>query len=203
MTHADTAFADDKHRWTGLRQDSALALSELMRVHYPALYQYGTTFCRQPDVVRDVIQDLFFDLWQHRARLPDVTYVRTYLLTALRNRLINTLQRNARLSLRGDWTDADRSLFAGEFTVEMQLIADEQEQEQTRRLQQELSRLSKRQREVIYLRFYQELDNEAIANLMHLNRQSVANLISEAIQRLRLGWGVILSLLLTCPFFTP
>ena len=201
MAHVDTAFADDKHRWTSLRQNSEQALDALMRVHYPALYQYGCTFCRQPDLVRDVIQDLFFDLWQHRDRLPDVTYVRTYLLTALRNRLINSLQRNARLSLRGDWAETDRSLFAGEFTVEMQLIADEQEQEQTRRLQQELSRLSKRQREVIYLRFYQELDNESIASLMQLNRQSVANLISGAIQRLRVGWGAVVSLVLACPFW--
>ena len=196
-------FLDDKHRWSQLREGNAVALSELMRMHYPALYHYGCTFCRQPDAVKDVIQDVFFDLWQGREHLPGVTYVRTYLLTALRNRLINTLQRSARLSLRGDWTDADQSRFAGEFTVETQLIIDEREQEQTRRLQQELGRLSKRQREVIYLRFYQGLDNEAIATLMQVNRQSVANLISGAIQRLRDGWGVILSLLLACRFFTP
>ena len=58
---------------------------------------------------------------------------------------------------------------------------------QTRRT---LDKLSKRQQEVIYLKFYQHLDHAQIAELMNISRQSVYNLLHESILKLRSLWQV-------------
>lgn len=183
--------ADDQTCWTQFRQGNDVALGQLMTRHVAALYHYGCTFCGKPDLVDDTIQDVFFDLWQQRHRLPDVVYVKTYLLTTLRNRLTDTLRRPNRLLLRDEWSDAD--LFTGEFLLESQVI--EEEQAQTRQIQQLLAQLTKRQREALYLRFYQGLDNEAIADLMQVSKPAVANLISTALVRMRQQWGTLFMLL--------
>lgn len=177
--------------WNQFRQGDDVALGQLMNRYYAALYQYGCSFSNRPDLVDDVIQDLFYSFWNRRTELPDVIYLKTYLLSALRNRLIDILRKPNRMVRQTDidWNETD--LFAGGFVIEQQLIDDERQQEQTKQLQQLVGRLSKRQREVIYLRFYQDLDNEAIAKLMQVNRQSVANLISSAVLRIRQNWRTI------------
>jgi RNA polymerase sigma factor (sigma-70 family) len=48
-----------------------------------------------------------------------------------------------------------------------------------------LANLSRRQQEVIYLRFYMDADTDEIAEIMSLNRQSVYNLLHDALRRLR------------------
>ena len=60
--------------------------------------------------------------------------------------------------------------------------------DKARKLKKTLSLLSKRQKEIIYLKFYQHLDHGQIAELMNLNSQSVYNLLHEAIQKLRNLW---------------
>ena len=48
-----------------------------------------------------------------------------------------------------------------------------------------LDELSPRQREIIYLRFYQNLSYEEIADIMDLNYQTSRNLLYKAIRSLR------------------
>ena len=52
-------------------------------------------------------------------------------------------------------------------------------------LNQQITLLTKRQQEIIYLRFFENLDNESIAQVMSISKQSVANLLYRAIQELK------------------
>ena len=62
-----------------------------------------------------------------------------------------------------------------------------------------------RQREILYLRFNQNLNNEAIADIMGVNKQSVANLFYRTLVELKEKWvGSLTSLiftLFTCQIF--
>lgn len=78
--------------------------------------------------------------------------------------------------------------FFGEFSVETRIIQQEFEEQQLKKLRQTLDKLSKREREVIYLKFYQEMDYEQIAALMSINYQSVRNLVHTAIRELKKSW---------------
>ncbi|RZK52474.1 MAG: sigma-70 family RNA polymerase sigma factor [Hymenobacter sp.] len=75
------------------------------------------------------------------------------------------------------------------------LIAQQTDAEQGQRLLAALNQLSKRQREALYLRFFDDFSYERIAEVMALNIQSVRNLIFRALQVLR---QVLASLLLLC-----
>ena len=78
--------------------------------------------------------------------------------------------------------------FVGEFSIEAQIIQRETDEHQLKKLSQVLNKLTKREREVIYLKFYQEMDYEQIAALMSINYQSVRNLIHTAISQLKKAW---------------
>ncbi len=78
--------------------------------------------------------------------------------------------------------------FVGEFSIESKMIEVETTELQHQKLQQILSGLSKRQREVVYLKFYQEMDYQQIATMMSINYQSVRNLVHSAIKDLQTAW---------------
>jgi RNA polymerase sigma factor (sigma-70 family) len=78
--------------------------------------------------------------------------------------------------------------FLQEFSVEKLIIDKQMSEEQATILRKTMAQLSKRQHELIYLKFYQHLDHAQIAGLMNLNRQSVYNLLHETIQKLRSLW---------------
>ena len=52
-------------------------------------------------------------------------------------------------------------------------------------MRQALAGLSKRQQEVIYLRYYVDADIEEIAEIMSVNRQSVYNLLHDSLKKLK------------------
>jgi RNA polymerase sigma factor (sigma-70 family) len=83
----------------------------------------------------------------------------------------------------------------GDLPIETAIIEDEASQYYVRKLQQLIPKLSKRQQEIIYLRFYENLDNEAIAEVMSLSRQAVANLLWRALKELKDYWFVGLNFL--------
>ncbi|MBC8152997.1 MAG: sigma-70 family RNA polymerase sigma factor, partial [Bacteroidetes bacterium] len=45
----------------------------------------------------------------------------------------------------------------------------------------------------IHLKFYAELSNDEIADILHVNKQSVANLLHRGLSRLRDDWPALLS----------
>jgi len=84
--------------------------------------------------------------------------------------------------------------FFQEFDIEQIIIEKQLSEEKVQKLKLALSTLSKRQHEVIYLKFYQHLDHGQIAEQMDISRQSVYNLLHESLQKLRSVWATPSSL---------
>jgi RNA polymerase sigma-70 factor (ECF subfamily) len=65
------------------------------------------------------------------------------------------------------------------------LISYQEDQQKTERIINAIQQLPNREREIIYLRLYQELSYEDIIEVMQINYQGVRNLFSQAIKSLR------------------
>ncbi len=90
--------------------------------------------------------------------------------------------------------------FAAEWAVDEQIIAQELSEEQARQLKQAFSNLTGRQREALFLRYYQGLSYEEISDIMDVRYQSLRNLISTALKRLR-EHMIPLWLIIFMPFY--
>src|SRR6185436_17141094 len=78
--------------------------------------------------------------------------------------------------------------FLYEFSIERITLEKQIAEEKGQKLRKTLSLLSKRQKEIIYLKYYQHLDHGQIAEIMNISRQSVYNLLHEVINKLRSLW---------------
>ncbi len=64
-------------------------------------------------------------------------------------------------------------------------VLSETEEENQRKLNQAMERISERQREIIHMKYFQQLEYEDIARVMNLNYQSARNLVTRALAALR------------------
>ncbi|KIC92109.1 RNA polymerase sigma factor [Flavihumibacter sp. ZG627] len=168
------------------------ALASLMRTEFRSIYDYGMRFCNCDSTVRDAIQEVFISLWQKRSSASSIVSIRYWLLAAVKNQVLKMMRNESRISNLED-SSLEYS-FTVDYSIEEKIITKQDYQERSHLLQEVLAQLSVRQKEVIYLRFYQELDAAEISALMQISAQSVYNLLHESIQRLRKCWhaGVLL-----------
>jgi RNA polymerase sigma factor (sigma-70 family) len=191
---------DENERFVILWQRSVAgdkeAFCQLVEAHYKVLFNYGATFTSDRELIKDTLQDLFIHLWEKRETLR-IQYLTMYLLRSIRNNLFQSFRGTPLDSVAIDQEVHDR---ADEFTIENSLIFQEADSEKKQKIKKAIATLPRRQKEVIFLKFYQGCDNEQIADLMQVNRQSVANLLHKAILHLRATFDQV-SLLLTALFF--
>lgn len=172
--------------WRRFKAGEADALGQLAKVHYRALYNYALKFSSDPDFIRDSIQELYLDLWERREFLSETAFVKSYLLKALRHKLI---KESIRLKRFHEPVNAFADLENANCSVESDIIEEEQSIYISSRLKHIIKGLSKRQQEIIYLRFYQNFSNEDIAGIMGLGRQSVSNLLYRTLKEIKEIWA--------------
>ncbi len=175
-------FPDEISLWKSFRSGSEIALEHLIRSYTTPLTYYGRKMVSNDDLIQDCIQETFIELWQYRAGLRDLTEIKPYLLTCLRRKIVKALKVENFVTLEEHNAD---HLFNLHFTIEDQLIENETEADTVRILNSYINSLSKRRKEIIYLKYYENLSNEEIAAVMGIKYQTATNLLHEALNSLR------------------
>ena len=174
---------DDSTLWLSFKKGNDLAFSILYNKYVQRLYSYGMHSCRDKDLVLDCLQELFTLLWDRREKLSEVTCVNYYLFKSFRRLLMKrlTVGRKFLISL------SDRDSYGFDFSPSQEdaLIEEEWETERNKKVRNSLHSLTKRQREAIYLKFFNQLSYHEVAAIMDLHVDSVYNLISKSIDLLR------------------
>ncbi len=78
-----------------------------------------------------------------------------------------------------------------EWSHEHFLIAEQENAEKKQRVLDALGRLSNRQKEIIYLKYYQNLSYEEVSEIMNINYQAARNLLYQAIKSLKSILGTL------------
>lgn len=177
---------DDKIMWQRFIAGEVVAFDYLMSSHFRSLFHYGSKFSKDKEFVKDCIQDLFLSLWERRDNLSSDIVVKPYLMASLRRLMHRKHDQNARLE--GEEYRGQEGSFLLEFSVEQQYIEQESTLLLSQKLQRLLDELPLRQKEVVYLKFFQELDRSQISEIMEVSPQTVSNLLQIAIKHLKKHW---------------
>lgn len=169
---------DDILLWESFREGDRKAFATLFRTHYELLYRYGGKFTTDPNLLEDCIQELFIELWQAKTRTTVIS-VRAYLLKSLKYKILKAYRKSRDIVSIGD----DETPF--EWSHENFLIAGEEDAEKKRLLLKALEQLSGRQKEIVYLKYYQNLSYDEVSEIMNINYQVARNLLYQAIRSLK------------------
>ncbi|MBO9612011.1 MAG: sigma-70 family RNA polymerase sigma factor [Dyadobacter sp.] len=174
----------DTRLWKELVKGNDQALGQLMHFHFKALLNYGFKFVKDEAFVKDCIQEVFIDLWHSRERVVEPGHVKAYLLVSVRRKIARN-RRSMRMADDSLTPLSEEYAFSIEFSPEWWMIKDETVARKTQVVSEMLDALPVRQREVIYLKYYQELSREEISAMLNITPQTVSNLLQMAYGQLR------------------
>ena len=169
--------------WKQFREGNKDAFTVIIKIFYNEMYSYGFCFTKDTGLLKDSIQDVFLTLWKSRLTIGNTTQIIFYLLKSLRRRLAENINANHRYSIES--SESFEELFDFQLNKEDAIVYEESQQEITRQLKGAIGRLTKRQQEIIYLRFYNNAGFNQIADAMGLTHQAVYNLLHIAISKLK------------------
>lgn len=160
------------------------AFTLLYNKYIRQLTRYGLKFTNDLCAVEDCLHDVFVWLWANRQKLHIHSSVKSYLFKSVRTTMLHWLQKQNRL----------QSLSAGDdqaYTFELQLtpetlvLHNEQQRQIRQQIEAVLLTLTAKQKEVIYLRYYEGLNFEDIAQNMNLSVKACYKLMGRALTVLR------------------
>ena len=158
---------------------------------FRGLYDYALKLLQDGDLANDAVQELFVKVWVKRGVIGPLQKVKPYFFTAMRRQILNQLRDLHLRELRiGGLPRPDI-----DFSPEEIVVRNEEYLSLQAKIAAVLNELPKRQKEVIYLHYFEEMEYTQIAEIMGIHYQSVLNLTQKALQKLRSAQ--LLSLLLS------
>ena len=175
--YTDTAL------WQAFLDGDEDAFERIYNQYAPLLYNYGRHMLKNRQLVEDCIHDLFVYLHQHRSTLGTTTSIKYYLFRSLRRRIAENIATYGIYSEEPD--TAEGYNFEIISSPESQLIEYQSALFQHDELIKAMNLLPKRQREVLYLLYFNEMSYKEVASIMSLEMRTVYNQVHNALQTLK------------------
>ncbi len=173
---------DDKYIWDEFRNDTESALSYIYHQNVDFLFFYGKKFTIDEDFILDMIQDLFYDLIRYRKNIGETDNIRLYLMKSFRRKLLRGIENGKKLVKANSDFELEPEIV---FSVEEELITDEEQSRKTMLIRQGLQKLNAKQREVIYYKYTLGYDYTQICEIMSIPYDSARQLVSRGINSMR------------------
>ncbi|WP_080054808.1 RNA polymerase sigma factor [Spirosoma aerolatum] len=173
--------ATDAQLWDDFLRGSKAAYSFMYEKYARVLYNYGYKIAQDRQLTEDCLQDLFLTILETRERLGQTDSIKFYLMRSLRRDLVRKLNERHRFQA-GHEGEID---FKVEFHYEPTWLDSQISREQSEAVLRELNHLPARQKEALFLKFFDNLSYEEIAGIMGIETTSAYKVIYKAIASLQ------------------
>lgn len=175
-------FEAYQYIWKSFLEGDQKAFADLYKIYAEDLFMYGFKITSEEVLIKDAIQELFIEIWKNKDKLSKVEKPKAYLLKALHYKLLRSLKKESKIiPLNPEVIEKVTATAAFETTW----ILEEMKTERIEILRNHLNNLPERQRQILHLKYFQNLTSKQIGDLLNINTQSVSNLLYRGISTLR------------------
>lgn len=167
--------------WHSFKRGDWEAYTVLYNTFFYALNNYGYKFCRDKNLIEDTIHDFFVRLWTTKEKLSNPVSVKNYMFKSFRNILFRKMKTEGKFT----GISAEEYPFGFDVSYNSEITARIEDRETAEKVQAIIKTLPPRQQEIIFLRFYEGLSYEEIADIMGINISSTYKLFYKAIANLQ------------------
>jgi RNA polymerase sigma factor (sigma-70 family) len=154
------------------RENFEMFFSNIYKDNFQLMYNYGMNICGDASLVKDSIQDLFAELWNKKKLVSNVDVITPYLFKCLRRKINLAIKKN-------------KNIYSEHFSIEtsheMRIIRQEDDSEKKKLVSSAIEKLTPRQREAIFLRFYSKFSYEDTGHILKVSTKAVYKLIHRAL----------------------
>lgn len=162
------------------------AFEFLFTSYYPRLRNYASHFITDVDDVEDIIQDCFVSLWNRRTMLTGIS-LSSMLFTMVRNGCLNFLKHKA--IAQGYNAEELKHISGSEALYNLDFLGSADEEllynELRRQIDEVLSNLPERSRQVFVMSRFEGLKNKEIAERLDISVKVVEKHITKSLAMLR------------------
>lgn len=179
--------------WKRLLDGEQEALGYFYQKYADTLLKYGLSIVYNRDLVKDAVQELFVQVWNRRKNLSTPNSVKYYLIVSLRRIILKSVVNDRKQSD----TNPDDDFFVNNYSQIPELDAPDIDDI----LKVAIRSLPPRQQEIVFLRFFENMSYESIAEVTGLDYQILRNTLHRAIKSLRHNLSDKMDLLLPMMLF--
>jgi len=167
---------NDEELFKQIRNNNSNALKLLFTRYYENLCYFAFSFVKDQQISKEVVSDIFINIWEKRKKIIITNKVKTYLYTAVKNQSLNYLRKNR---IQFESLDAvDRIM------LKMNAGADDQlNYEELKNLIDHLiDQLPEKRKLIFQMNKFDELSYQEIANILSISISTVRNQMMKAVK---------------------
>jgi RNA polymerase sigma factor (sigma-70 family) len=176
-------MSEDINNWKYFDQDENSSFEAILDEFYIPLLRYGYKFTNNNQLIEDALQDLFEKIWCNKNNICSRPCIKNYLYKSFRRTLLRLLDKHHR------FVESDLSGVADDYGIQSghdEILINQETQQLLRiYIEKAMSNMSSRQREIIHLRYYEELEYAEIAQSMEISLSSTYKLLYRAVENLK------------------
>lgn len=162
-----------------ISQGDEVAFKRLFESYWDNIYGAAFAFTKSSVLAEEMVQDVFVKVWTKRESLPGVKKFRDYLFIIARNHIFSALRKKI---YEEPFTDHLKDYFKEAVNLpDQQLLCRETEQ----LIQEAVSHLPPQQRLIYCMSRKEGLNQDEIAQKLHISKNTVKSHMSKALQFIR------------------
>jgi len=174
-----------------LRDGNHAAYAEIYDRYWGILYRYTRKILQSDDEAEDIVQDIFVMVWNKSDALELKISLSAFLYASTRNRILKYFEKS---KVRKNYIDSLQA-FLDEGSCETDFLV--RSNELAARIEQELSLLPPKMREVFELSRKSGLSHKEIAEQLNISEGTVKKQVSNAVKILKVKFGSLFSVMMS------
>lgn len=169
--------------WTHfIENGDEVSLSRIYSGNYDLLYDFGLRYTADIEIVEDSIQEVFISIIKYQKKIGLVSNVQGYLLSSFRRQLFLNLKNKKKTISMDQLPEGDFDYFKSPDSD----ISDKEDKEFLHNVVYEcINNLTCKQKEILFLRFQQNVPYEEIASILNISVDSCYKSIYRTIKSIR------------------
>ncbi len=170
----------------GLKSGNENVFRRIMELWYSKLFNFARGYIPDEELVREILQDVFVQLWSKRSMLAENTSINAYLFTVTRNRCIDHIRRQRlMLQFRKDCQDEFQRLGESFQALSDPVLDNIFAQEVQAEIGNAITGLPEQCRRVFTLSRFEGLKNREIGEVLNISEKTVETHITKALKTIR------------------
>lgn len=158
--------------------DSSIVFEQVFKEHFKSLHAYACSILKDEDSAEEVVQNVFYKLWEKKERIHTLDSIPAYLYRSVYNESLNMIKHN---KVRSDY-----QTHAGYQTNHTDDAANQANlKELETRLTKAMNELPEQCRTIFQMSRFEELKYREIADKLNLSVKTVENQMGKALKLMR------------------
>ena len=148
------------------------------------LFYYARYLSRSKEEAEEIVSDVFFEVWQNRAKIDEIQNIKAWLLTITHNKAISYLRKKENLNPPVSWDEIGNNTLPDNLqTPDEQLIS----KEEMNRINRIINSLPPRCKQVFILAKIEKLVYKEIAEILGISVKTINIHVAKALELISEG----------------